>query len=405
MRFGFGRSWLVVMASFALFPSVAAGQIGPAFSGLTGNASDATAAFFSPAGITRLDQSQFVLQTSFVLTESKFGVDTATESGGSGDNDLSFVGIPGLFYTRPLSERWSLGLSLTVPSGIGFDYGTNWSGRYHVTETELSFFAGQAVAAYEFSDKLSVAAGPYSMYVLSETKARVNNLGFYDGKVKLDESGADIGLAFGAMYQFTDSTRLGLTYRSQLEPDLDGTPTFHNLDPILRETLAAADLLGTEVDVDFVVPAQLQVGLYTEFSDRWSMTGDVTWIDMSEFGITSIKVEEDRVSVDSEFQDTWIMSAGLKYRYAPDRAVSVGAMYATPPAKDSERTAALPFDRVIGLGIGYDFPAFDKAWHVNLNYFDLGDGDVSEEGGPLTGDFSGSFDRNWVLMLDVQVQF
>jgi long-chain fatty acid transport protein len=405
MRVGFGKSALVVMASLALFPSVAAGQIGPAVSGVTGSANDATAAFFSPAGITRLDQSQLVVQTALVLTESKFDVDTATESGGNGDNDLSIAGIPGLYYVRPLNERWSLGLSLTVPSGIGFDYGTNWSGRYHVTETTLAFVAGQAVAAYEFTDKLSLAAGPYLMFVASETKAEVNNPGPDDGDVTLDESGADIGFVLGAMYQFTDSTRLGLTYRSELKPDLDGTPTIHNVDPLLRETLAAADLLGTEVKVDFVVPAMLQVGLYTELSDRWSTTGDVTWIDMSEFGITKISVEEDNVSVDSSFQDMWIASTGLKYQYEQDRAVSVGAMYATSAATDGRRTAALPLDRVIGLGVGLDFPFHDRPWHVNLNYFDLGDGDLSENGGPLTGDFSGSFARNWALMLDIQVQF
>ena len=305
-----------------------------------------------------------------------------------------------------MSDRWSLGLSFTVPSGLGYDFGTDWSGRYHITQSELAFFAGQAVAAYEVSDKLSLAAGPYAMLVDSESRTRVNNLlpGAGDGNVKLDESGADIGLALGAMYQFTDSTRLGVTYRSELKPDLDGTPRFRGLDPLLRETLAAADLLGTEVDVDFTVPAQLQLGLYTEFSDRWSMTGDLIWLDMSEFGITNIKIEEDSVSVDGAFQDMWIVSTGVKYRYALDRAVSVGAMYATSAAKDSKRTAALPLDRVIGLGVGFDFPVHDNPWHVNLNYFDLGDGDVSQDGGPLTGDFSGSFGKNWALMLDLQIR-
>ena len=47
----------------------------------------------------------------------------------------------------------------------------------------------------------------------------------------------------------------------------------------------AADLLGTEVDVDFSIPAQLHVGIYTEFSGKWSMTGNVTWLDISEFGV------------------------------------------------------------------------------------------------------------------------
>jgi hypothetical protein len=32
----------------------------------------------------------------------------------------------------------------------------------------------------------------------------------------------------------------------------------------------------------------------------------------------------------------------------------------------------------------------------------LGDGDVDQKGGPLTGDFTGSFNENWAVMLDLQ---
>ena len=395
-----------VVLALVFLPSLALGEIGPALTGLSGNANDATTAFTSPAGITRLDQPQIVLQTSLVYENSKFDVDGASFDGGDGDNDSSILVIPGIFYVRPLSERWRFGLSINVPSGIGYDYGSSWSGRYHITETSLAFIAGSAVAAYQLTDKLSLAAGPYLMYVDSKTEARVNNLlpDYKDGKVKLDESGADLGFVLSMMYQFTDSTRVGVTYHSELKPDLEGTPSFHGLDPLIRETLAAADLLGTEVDLDFTVPAIAQAGFYTELSDRWSMTGDVVWLDMSEFGITSIKVEQESVSVRGMFRDIWVMNTGVKYRYGEDRAISVGAMYATSPVKDSKRTIVLPMDRIIGGGVGLDMPVLGYPCHINLNYFDMGDAKVTEEGGLLTGDVSGSFDRNWALMLDFQIR-
>ncbi len=394
---------VLVMVSL---PSLALGEIGPALTGLSGNANDATSAFTSPAGITRLDKPQIVLQTSLVYQNSKFDVDEASFDGGDGDNDSSIFVIPGIFYVRPLSERWHFGLSVNVPSGIGYDYGSSWSGRYHTTETSLAFIAGSAVIAYQLTDKLSLAAGPYMMYVDSKTKARVNNIlpDYKDGKVTLDESGADIGYVLSMMYQFSESTRLGMTYHSELNPDLEGTPSFHGLDPLLREALAAADLLGTEVDLDFTVPAVAQAGFYTELSDRWSMTGDVVWLDMSEFGLTSIKVEQDSVSVRGLFQDMWVLNAGVKYRFKEDHAISVGAMYATSPVKDSKRTIVLPMDRIIGGGVGLDMPVLGYPCHINLNYFDMGDGDVTEEGGLLTGDMSGSFDRNWAVMLDFQIR-
>ncbi|HSR88368.1 MAG TPA: outer membrane protein transport protein, partial [Pontiella sp.] len=268
-----------------LAASMAHGEIGPAMTGLSANANDATTAFSSPAGITRLDQSEIVVQTILAYTESEFGVDTATVAGGDGKTDRSLNVIPGIFYVRPLNEKWWFGASVNVPTGIGFDYGKRWSGRYHSSETQLAFLAGSAIAAYKLTDRLSLSAGPIMMYTDSKNTARVNNVvpNYPDGKIELEESGADVGYTLGAMYEFSDSTRVAASYRSELNPDLEGTPTIHRVDPVLREALAAVDLLGTEVDVDFTIPAIAVVGFYNEFSDHWSMTGDLVWLDMSEF--------------------------------------------------------------------------------------------------------------------------
>jgi long-chain fatty acid transport protein len=293
---------------------------------------------------------------------------------------------------------------MNVPSGFGSDYGRTWAGRYHAEQTQLAFVAASAVAAYKVTDHFSLAAGPYLMYTDSKSKARVNNIepGLADGSVELEETGADVGYMLGAMYQFTDATRVGFTYRSELNPDLTGTPTYYNVGPALRGILASANLLGTEVDVDFTIPAQVQFGCYHDFSERWSMTGDLIWVDMSEFGLTSVQVEADRFSVDSKFEDNWIMSTGLKYSYGDERAISVGGMYATSASSNRDRTIALPLDRIIGGGVGYARPIKSYHMHMNLNYFDFGSGDVNTKGGPLTGDFKGSFSRNWGLMLDFQ---
>jgi long-chain fatty acid transport protein len=209
----------------------------------------------------------------------------------------------------------------------------------------------------------------------------------------------------GALYEFTPATRIGAVYRSSVKPDLEGTPSFSNLDPLVRQGLAAANLLGTEVDVDFTVPAQAQIGVYTELTPRWSVTGDLIWINMSEFGITRVSVAQDSISVrNDDFQDMWIGSAGLKYRYADQRAVSVGVLYASSPTTDSRRSIALPFDRVISVGAGVERPCFGFVCYANLSYVDLGDGNLSEDGGPLLGSVEGSFSSNWAVALDFQLR-
>jgi len=206
------------------------------------------------------------------------------------------------------------------------------------------------------------------------------------------------------MYEFTPKTRIGAVYRSEVEPDLEGTPSFSNLDPLVRQALAAANLLGKEVDVDVTVPPQAQVGVYRELSPRWSVTGDLIWINMSEFGITRVSVAQDSISVrNDDFQDMWIGSAGVKDRYADQRAVSVGVLYASSPTIDSRRSIALPFDRVISVGAGFEGPCFSFVCHASLNYVDIGD-DASEDGGPLLGSVEGSFSSNWAVALDFQLR-
>ncbi len=404
-------SRLMTLLAIVLFPSLTLAGIGPALSGLTGSANDATAAFFSPAGITRLEQPEFVVQTIFTLSDSKFDVDDATYDGGDSESTQTFAVIPGFFYTQPskYNDRLHYGVALNVPSGIGHDYGSDWAGRYAERQNTLAFVSLSGVVAYELTDQLSLAAGPYLMYVDEKTTTSVNNYhvdhpDYPDGRVKLEENGYDVGFMLGAMYQFTDATRIALTYRSELKPDLDGTPSFKNLSLVRREELAALDLLGTEIDVDFTVPQQLQIGLYSDLTDRLAMTADLIWIDMSEFGVTHIDIDSYGTDNQSQFQDMYTVTAGLEYKYGEDRAVSVGALYANAATKKSERHIGMPLDRIIGGGVGLSMPIGGYLCHFNLNYFDLGKADTSHDGGSLVGDFEGSFDRNISVMFDIQIR-
>jgi long-chain fatty acid transport protein len=266
--------------------------------------------------------------------------------------------------------------------------------------------AASGTLAWRVTERWSVGGGPFVMYTSSTTKARVNNLDpdAGDGSIRLEEDGAALGFAVSTLFEFTEGTRLGLNYRSSTDPELEGTPSFSSLDPVLREILAAADLLGTEVDVDFKVPAIAAAGLYTELSERWSATADLVWINRSEFGITRVSVEQDSItSDDGDYRDTWIGTAGVKYRYRQDRAVSFGAMYGTSPISDGRRGIALPFDRVYGVGVGLERPCRDFVCHINLNYLGLGEADLAVDGGPLAGSIEGQFSKNWAVMLDFQL--
>ena len=292
--------------------------------------------------------------------------------------------------------------ALTVPSGFGNTYGKSWSGRYLSEESDLAFVALSGTLGYRFNDHWSIGGGPIVLYTDSTSKARVNNLVGPDGKIELEEDGFGLGWQLGLMYEFSESARIGAVYRAEIDPDLSGNPKLNNLDPLLEAGLNALGLLDEDIDVDFKVPEQVQLGYYQDLTKDWSFTLDAMWINMSQFGINHVSVDSASVSLDGSFKDTWLFSAGLRYQYRPDLAFSVGGLYMTSPTTDARRTIALPVDRVIAVGAGVEWQWKGFEIHNNLNYADLGDGDLDQDGG-LAGRIEGSFDTNYAVVLDTQI--
>jgi long-chain fatty acid transport protein len=386
--------------------TVAQADIGPAGSGLTARASNASTAFWSPAGITRLDQPELMIGATLAVTESKFEVDASNRSGGDADNDTTLLAIPSIYYAHPLNDRWRVGASLTVPSGFGNEYGKSWSGRYLAEESELAFVALAGTVGYKLNDRWSIGGGPMMMYTDSETRARINNFSGPDGRIKLEEDGVGFGWQAGLMYEFSDSVRVGMVYRAEIDPDLSGKPKFQNIGPVLDGVLNASGLKDQSIDVKFRVPEIVQLGYYQAFKQDWSFTADALWINMSAFGINHVSVNSDMtsatLSLDGSFKDMYIFTTGLRYQYRSDLAFSVGGAYATSPTSDGRRTIALPLDRVIAVGAGVEWQWKGFELHHNLNYADLGDGDLDQDNG-LAGRIKGSFDTNYAVVLDNQI--
>ena len=393
-----------LIAGLSTLPAQA--DIGPAFSGVTARASNASTVFWSPAGINRLDQPELVVGATLAVTESKFEVDESNRSGGDADNDTSLLAIPSFYYSRPVNDRWRVGAALTVPSGFGNQYGKDWSGRYLAEESDLAFVALAGTVGYRINDQWSIGGGPMMIYTDSMTKARINDFDGPDGRIKLEEDGVGFGWQAGLMYEFSETARIGMVYRAEIDPDLSGKPEFRNVGPVLDGLLKASGLMNQNIDVDFKVPEQIQLGYYQDLTQDWSFTADALWINMSAFGINHVSVNSDMtsatVSLDGSFKDAYAFTGGLRYQYQPDLAFSVGGAYMTSPVSDARRTIALPLDRVIAVGAGVEWEWKGFMVHSNLNYANLGDGDLDQDGG-LAGRVKGAFDTNYAVVLDTQV--
>lgn len=395
--------YFIAIGLFSLSASVHAKRAG--FSGLTALADSPDTAFWNPAGMTRLPHS-LDLQLVVAFINNDFKVEESTFSGGDPKGENELLIIPGTYYVKPLNDNWVAGLSLNPLSGFGSDYGKHWSGRYLSQETTLTIISLNPSIAYRWDD-WSFSGGLQIIYVDSESTTRVNNIGPRgDGRMRLDENGVGAGFTLSSLYEFSPDTRVGVNYRSQTKVDLDGTPEFKNIDDAYLFELNSLELLGADVDVNFKVPQNLQIGLFHQINERYSVTVDVAWIDTSEFGVTHVSAGPDHVSVKSTFKDAYFFGTGLGYQWDKKTLLSVGAGYTTSPADDDKRTLYLPLDHAVifGVGVSRELKGGDII-EVNLDYINIGDAPVDQQNTALSGRVKGRYENNYSILLDFSYRF
>jgi long-chain fatty acid transport protein len=405
-----------------LFVHPAAAQLRPANSGNFATADSAATAYANPAGMTRLDRREIVVDTIAGYSRSQFKTSAATTPAGpNGDQEEDFIAIPSVYFVTPvLDERFRFGLSLNVPTGFGSDYGEDWAGRYIITESSLVYLAVNASASVRVTDWFSLGAGLEVLYTESNTKAKINNSleGLPDGDVRFDASGVGLGGVVSALFEIDElfdfeplvghemPLRVGLIYRPKTETEIDGVPEMSGLGPLLGAALAANGLLAQKVEIDTNSPQMVGLGLYIEPIERLSFAFDFLWIDMEQFGSVDISISEFSISTQSDYRDTYATTFSVGYAITPEIDLLAGFSYVSAAIADADRSLSLPIDRVYVMGVGAKYRPRD--WFelfLAVNYYDTGDSRVDTQPTDRSGRIVGEFDDHFFVGVDMGVTY
>ena len=128
---------------------------------------------------------------------------------------------PGTFAVFSLSPDLKLGFAVKSPFGARISYPSDWVGRYQSIDSNLTDIAVEPSLAYAITRQLSIGGGPVIDYISTrQTQNILPAIGYQFGDIYADAHGEDYGFGYNvsALYQFDDDTRLGLSYRSRIEP-------------------------------------------------------------------------------------------------------------------------------------------------------------------------------------------
>ena len=407
MKNSFWSLCISIASTLAAAPAYA--TTGPAQTAIVASGNNAVNANLNPASLTQIQSPEWVGQVLYFDSTSKYEYTSDMRAGSLRDDEGGSSVIPFVYYARPLTDRLAFGAFVTGNS-FGADLDDTGPSSYLIKEWDLTTGSLQGNLAYRLTDKFSIGGGVSLNYTSFELKSNVLNLepGASDGEMTLDGSDITASIALGALYEFTPSTRVGLTYRSKIDPSISDTPSFSNIGPG-RQALFDAGLgvFNRNIGLDFRIPQLALAGVYHEFESghAWSLDGG--WVDFSDFGITELSLGDttlDRQSQD--FDDLWLGTTGYFYQLNEQWQLSVGGMYISSALSDSNRTYGFKMDRIWGVGVGTEYKwKKDLIFGLNVNYYDLGDGKTGAFVEQTGETLSGKYTDNYAIGLDFTVRW
>ena len=377
-------------AGFALIEHSASGM-GNAFAGGAASAEDASTVFFNPAGMMVLPRDQ-VMGAFHIIRPTADYIEKGSVRGGifsdqalEGDTNVDggeHAIVPNFYYVQGFTDKVKIGFGVNVPFGLGVKYDDDWIGRYHAVESELKTVNFNPAIAMTVSESVAVGFGlnlQLAEVILSSAIDFGSLLGFpqqYDGFAYLEGDNGDSpgwGWNAGLMYQASESTRIGVAYRSEVEHDVDGTADFTVPSAANSYPQNANLFVDTGLSASVTFPQSLSFSVFHGMGDL-ALMGDITWTGWSSF--EELRIEYDNAdqadSVTTEaWEDTLRIAFGLNYRTYPDWLLRAGVAYDQTPIPNKERrTPRIPGnDRLwFSVGLGH---RLNKAMNIDVGYSHL----------------------------------
>ena len=377
-------------------------------------AEDASTASQNPAGVMFLEKKTSMATGMVIDSEIEFDqdkdvsslppavarVDGSRPASDGGDaGGTAFGGA--FFHANPVNEKWGWGFSLASISAAVLEHeeGQDFAGRYWATDVEMITITMLPSLSYKLTDDFSVGLGVPIMYAQLDMDVVVPGpaAGAPEGTAEISD-GDDIvaGLSVSALWQATDSTRLGLFYASKLDLDFD-----NDID-ITAPPGVPLDSIKSNVELTY--PQTMRASLTQDLSPSLTLLASLAWEQWSEFEDIAVSTPAGSGSLPRNWDDTWHYALGLRWKRDARWTYYTGIAYDTDPTQASDRTTDMPIDeqwRFSG-GVNYERDNGHKIGVV-LTYADYGDAAISNGGNrpgsaePWTVD--GDYSSNRLILL------
>jgi long-chain fatty acid transport protein len=373
---------------------------GNAFSGGAAVADDASVAWSNPAGMSLLPSGKQVtfaghlLKPSFKFQDQGSTIPLALGAGNGGDGG-DWALVPNGFFTMEVNPQVRFGVALNVPFGLKTEYDSGWRGQLTALKSEIKTININPSVAYKLNNSVSIGAG-VSVQKIEAELSSFSGVGAL-GNAVLEADDVGYGFNVGLMFQPDANMRIGLTYRSTIKYELEGTARF---------TGAAGAPFNGNIRADLKVPDSASLSYFRTVGPKWEVMADITWTGWS--SVKRLDVIRTTTSAGGaagstfnslifNWTDTWRFGIGANYKLDSQTKLRFGIALDETPTNDVDRTPRLPDQDRTWLAFGIQYKP-SKAGTLEVGYAHevIRDARVSvatSVGPTPTGSLTGTFEN------------
>jgi long-chain fatty acid transport protein len=435
-------------SGFALLEQ-SASRVGTAFAGTAAAADDASTIFYNPAGLALLDDTELLVVVSGIHVSSEFNNRNSQPAfgqplGASSGDAGGWNAVPSVYFALPLNKDLAFGLGLNAPFGLKLEYDNGWIGRFQALKSEIKSYGFNPSLSLRLNDRVTVGFGLNYQHLQAELTNAVNycavvaqglqqlvaagqvpaaavppllaaNAGL-EGNASVRGDDSSWGFDAGLLFELSPDTRLGLSYRSKVNYDLEGSarftpPTATNATGaaiIAAASAPGAGLGDGRISVELKVPDTATASLYHRLGSI-ELLADVAWTGWS--SLRELRIVRDSSAVLSvtpeRWKDTWRYALGATYQLNDQWKVRGGIAYDEAPVPSQTRTPRLPDANRKWIAVGAQWNA-SEAVVVDMGYAHLFSPDAAldqDDGNALASALLNGAEQSSIDVVSAQVGY
>lgn len=406
-------------AGFQLLEQNASG-IGNAYAGSAAVAENASTIYFNPAGMTQLQAREVSAGLSLVRPSFKF-TDQGSSAGvlsGNAQDAGDWAALPNAYLSWALDKDLYVGVGLGAPFGLVTEYNRDWVGSAHSIKFDIKTMNINPSIAWRVNEKVSLGFGLNWQRMEAEYVRRAGTittpLPLASTFATLDADDDSWGWNVGALFNLSDATKVGVSYRSKIKHELKGSLEFSGT-AANRHPLTT----GVSASADVELPDIFILSLSHKLDSRWELLGDVSWTGWSSVdkvdimrtsGLLLGTPQEKAQTLDTDFQDTWRVALGANYQLNDAWKLKFGMAFDETPVKNAEkRLTSLPDNDRIWFSFGGQWkPSKGSALDMGVSYLYVDDTKINNGSAsdPSKGLVKGEYDSSvWILGAQYSLAF